>query len=50
VKFLSRTSGYSLFLTEDEAVLALSGSKTNTKAKKITGTDHALPPSGCSRG
>ena len=45
VRFLSRTSGYSLFLTADEAVLALSGSKTNTKAKKITGTDHTLPPS-----
>jgi hypothetical protein len=45
VKFLSRTSGYTLFLTGDEAVLALSGSKTNTKAKKITGTDHTLPPS-----
>ncbi len=27
VKFLSRTSGYSLFLTGDEAVLALSGRK-----------------------
>ena len=27
VKFLSRTSGYSLFLTGDEAVLALSGKK-----------------------
>ena len=27
VKFLSRTSGYTLFLTGDEAVLALSGKK-----------------------
>src|SRR5882762_8166613 len=27
VKFLSRTSGYSLFLTGDEAVLVLSGKK-----------------------
>src|ERR1017187_4251526 len=33
VKFLSRTGGYSLFLTGDEAVLALSGKKTDTKAK-----------------
>ncbi len=28
VKFLSRTSGYSLFLTADEAVLTLPGKKT----------------------
>jgi hypothetical protein len=33
VKFMSRTSGYSLFLTGDEAVLALSGKKASTKAK-----------------
>ena len=30
VKFLSRTSAYSLFLTADEAVLALRGKKENT--------------------
>ena len=34
VKFLSRTSGYSLFLTGDEAVLALSG-KAETAHKAI---------------
>ena len=33
VKFLSRTSGYTLFLTSDEAVLSLSGKRTDTKAK-----------------
>src|SRR6267143_1264929 len=30
VKFLSRNGGYMLFLTQDEAVLALRGSKANT--------------------
>ena len=30
VKFLSRTGGYTLFLTGDEAVLALSGKKAST--------------------
>jgi hypothetical protein len=30
VKFLSRTNGYSLFLTADEAVLALNGQKVST--------------------
>ncbi len=46
VKFLSRTSGYSLFLTGDEAVFALSGSKADTKKTKtkIAGSDLALPP------
>ena len=39
VKFLSRTSRYTLLLTGDEAVLTLSGSKTTTRAK-IVGTDH----------
>ena len=38
VKFLSHTSGYSLFLTGDEAVLTLSGSKTNTDKPKVTAT------------
>ncbi len=45
VKFLSRASGYSLFLTGDEAVFELSGSKADTKKTKIAGTDLALPPS-----
>jgi Beta-propeller repeat len=44
VKFLSRTSGYTLFLTGDEAVLTLRGRKTNTKAK-IPRTDHTLQSS-----
>jgi hypothetical protein len=35
VKFLSRTGGYSLFLTGDEAVLALSGKKTTADKAKI---------------
>ena len=35
VKFLSRTGGYTLFLTGDEAVLALSGSKPDTNKAKI---------------
>jgi Bacterial Ig-like domain (group 3)/Beta-propeller repeat len=38
VKFLSRTGGYSLFLTGDEAVLALSATKSNTHKAKIAGT------------
>jgi len=41
VKFLSRTGSYTLFLTGEEAVLALRGSKTNTNAK-IAGTAHTL--------
>ena len=44
VKFLSRTNGYSLFLTGDEAVLTLRGSNTNTHPSKIAGRDHASPP------
>jgi len=39
VKFLSRTSGYSLFLTADEAVLTL----RNKKAKNGKGTASAMP-------
>lgn len=35
VKFLSRTGGYTLFLTGDEAVLALSGKKASTKTKVV---------------
>src|SRR6202521_1982121 len=42
VKFLSRTGGYSLFLTGDEAVLTLSGSKANTHKAKIAGTARTL--------
>jgi len=40
VKFLSRTSGYTLFLTGDEAVLALSGSqaKKGTASAMLPGT------------
>ncbi len=44
VKFLSRTGSYSLFLTGDEAVLALSGKKADTKPT-IVGTAHTLPSS-----
>jgi hypothetical protein len=40
VKFLSRTSGYTLFLTSDEAVLKLRGSEANTSSAKITGGAH----------
>jgi hypothetical protein len=35
VKFLSRTSGYSLFLTGDEAVLALSGKEELTSGAEV---------------
>ena len=42
VKFLSRTSGYTLFLTGDEAVLALSGKKPDAHKAKIVGTAHTL--------
>jgi hypothetical protein len=37
VKFLSRTSGYSLFLTGDEAVLRLSGKKASANKAKVAG-------------
>src|ERR1019366_5203700 len=43
VKFLSRTSGYSLFLTGDESVLTLSGKKADTKKAKVAGAAHTLP-------
>src|SRR5712671_3579063 len=50
VKFLSRTSGYSLFLTGDEAVLVLSGKKAGTNKAKIEGAAYksqsAAPKSG----
>jgi len=42
VKFLSRTGGYTLFLTADEAVLALSGKKANTNKAKAVGVSHSL--------
>src|SRR5260370_37578622 len=42
VKFLSRTAGYWLFLTGDEAVLTLSGGKENTHKEKIAGTARTL--------
>jgi hypothetical protein len=42
VKFLSHTSGYSLFLTADEAVLTLRDSKRDTNKEKIAGTGHTL--------
>jgi hypothetical protein len=43
VKFLSRTSVYSLFLTGDEAVLTLRGKKTDTSKAKIRSAAHTLP-------
>jgi hypothetical protein len=46
VMFLSRTGAYTLFLTGDEAVLALSGSKADTNKAKIAGTAHTLLRSG----
>lgn len=41
VKFLSRTSGYTLFLTGGEAVLALSGNRTDANANNV-GRVHTL--------
>lgn len=43
VKFLPRTGGYTLFLTGDEAVLALSGRKANPQSAKVVATAHTLP-------
>src|ERR1039458_7889673 len=45
VKFLSRTGGYSLFLTGDEAVLALNGKKASRDKTKIAGAAHPLQSS-----
>jgi hypothetical protein len=42
VKFLSLTGGYTLFLTGDEAVLALSG--TNINKAKMTDAAHSFRP------
>jgi hypothetical protein len=42
VKFLSRTGGYSLFLTGDEAVFTLIGGKATTHKAKIAGTARTL--------
>jgi hypothetical protein len=51
VEFLSRTSGYSLFLTGDEVVLALSGKTVDTRQAKIAGSGHAPKPGmGASKG
>ena len=44
VRFLSRTGGYSLFLTSDELVLRWRG-ETNTREAKIAGTTHGLQSS-----
>jgi hypothetical protein len=43
VKFLSRGPGYTVFLTNDEAVLALSGS---SKGKQSSAAENALPLAG----
>jgi hypothetical protein len=46
VKFLSRTGGYTLFLTADQAVLTLSRKKTDDPHKaKIAGASHKSPSS-----
>jgi hypothetical protein len=42
VKFLSRTGGYTLFLTGDEAVLTLSGKSEKAHKANIAGTAHTL--------
>jgi hypothetical protein len=42
VRFLSRNGGYTLFLTQDEAVLALRGSRANTPEMKSAGAAHTL--------
>jgi hypothetical protein len=42
VEFLSRTGGYSLFLTGDEAVLALGGSKADAYKAKTAGGARTL--------
>jgi hypothetical protein len=42
VKFLSHTSGYTLFLTGDSAVLSLSGKKSATDKARIAGATHSL--------
>jgi hypothetical protein len=39
VMFLSRTGRYTLFLTQDEAALALRGRKANTERTKFAGSD-----------
>jgi hypothetical protein len=44
VKFLSRTGGYSLFLTKDEAVLALRGKTASTNKAKMTRAAHSVQP------
>jgi hypothetical protein len=41
VKFLSRTGGYTLFLTQDEAVLTLRGKTWNAHNAKVTGVSRS---------
>ena len=43
VRFLSRTGGYTLFLTGDEAVLELGGKKAGTRGAKIGDAAHKFP-------
>ena len=45
VKFLSRTGGYTLFLTGDEAVMTLNGKKPSTDLDKIVNASHKSPSS-----
>jgi Bacterial Ig-like domain (group 3)/Beta-propeller repeat len=42
VRFLSRTGGYSLFLTGDEAVFAMAGKNTSKNRLNVAGSGHAL--------
>jgi hypothetical protein len=44
VKFLSRTGGYTLFLTGDEAVFALSAKKASANKARTVDAAHALKP------
>ena len=44
VKFLSHTSGYSLFLTADEAVLTLLGGRPETNKPKVASRSRAMHP------
>jgi hypothetical protein len=49
VKFLSRTDRYSLFLTEDEAVLTLHGRKADAISQKAMRTAHVASAAGESK-
>src|SRR6266700_7860891 len=44
VKFLSRGSGYTLFLTGDEAVLALRSQKPGVRSQRLEGRPWSLVP------